>query len=160
MIYKVPSKPNHSVFLWQPLTQQVMNQGQGTARVSSQEQKEMGAETGLETSTAVIWLQGLTAPEWAEMGSWAGKVDGGPRGSWAGQLSSWSTRVPETAMLTGPGDAGGHKVDIGQLCALEAKKKNSLLGSMSKSTACRKGLSCFSQYLLDHVLTLHIFLGP
>ena len=39
-----------------------MNQGQGPARGSSQQQKDMGAEKGLETSTVVALLgQGLMA---------------------------------------------------------------------------------------------------
>lgn len=135
---------------WQPLTQQVMNQGQGTVSGSSQEQKETGAETGLAASTAGIWLQGLTAPNWAEMGSWAGRGGGDPRGDWAGKLRSWCTQGSETAVLTGPGDAGRNKVDIGQLCALAAKT-DSILGCMRRSTACRKGLSCSAQYLLDHI---------
>lgn len=61
---------------------------------------------------------GLTAPDWAEMGSWAGRVGRDPKGGWAGQLNSSCTQPPETPVITGAGDAGGHKVAIGQLCTL------------------------------------------
>lgn len=84
---------------------------------SSQEQKELGAETGLDTGTAAVWL---TAQDWAEMGSWAGALSG-PRAGWAGQLSSGCAHCADTPVLTRPGGPGGHEVDIGQLCASQQR---------------------------------------
>lgn len=51
---------------------QVMNQGQGPARGSRQEQKEIGTKMGLETVTAGT---GTDGPGGAEMASWA--MEGG-----------------------------------------------------------------------------------
>jgi len=56
-----------------------MNSAWGLPTESSQEQKWMGPEAGLEPG--ILWhhWSGTEGPDWAEMGSWAqGRVLGGP----------------------------------------------------------------------------------
>lgn len=89
---------------------QMVNKGQGPARMSSQQQQEIGPGTGLETrpkvysgldtsTTATRLVKGLAAPGWA--GPWeSGRRCQGKLVRAINQVLDWGTLVPAAPWLS------------------------------------------------------------
>lgn len=75
---------------WQTLTEKEMKGFRAQLGAPARQQR---AEEGLEPGTAGVSLPGLMEPGWAEIRPWTGRVAGGPKGSWAGQLNSYEFKA-------------------------------------------------------------------